>query len=165
MFTIYWTYYLLGFIMIPGIILGIYAQIKVYSTFNEFNGVETKSGRKAKDVARYMLDGAGYNDIEVKPINGELTDNYNPKTKTVSLSQTVYDNPTIAAIGVAAHEIGHVFQHKENYFPIKLRNGLVPVINFLGYFAWPLIFVGLIMEFFYIGTSVLAFMRLMCCFA
>lgn len=153
MFTLYWTYYLLGFIMLPGIILGIYAQCKVYSTFNEFNRVASKSGRVAKDVARNMLDGAGYTDIKIKPIRGELTDNFDPRNNTVSLSESVYQNPSISAIGVACHEIGHVFQHKENYAPIKARNALVPVINFLGYLVWPLILVGIIMELFYLGTS------------
>ena len=153
MFAIYWMYYLLGFIMIPGIILGIYAQTKVYSTFNEFNRVETKTGRKAKDVARYMLDGAGYSDVAIKPIRGELTDNFDPRNNTVSLSETVYENRSISAIGVACHEIGHVFQHKEKYAPIKARNALVPVINFMGYLAWPLIIIGIIMEIFYFGTS------------
>ncbi len=153
MFLSYWVYYLLGFIMLPGIILGIYAQTKVYSTFNQFNKSEAKSGRKAKDVARSMLDGAGYNDIIIKPIRGELTDNFDPRNNTVSLSENVYENPSISAIGVACHEIGHVFQHKENYAPIKARNALVPVMNFLGYITWPLIIVGIIMEMFYLGTS------------
>ena len=153
MFAVYWTYYLLGFIMLPGIILGIYAQCKVYSTFNEFDRVETKTGRKAKDVARYMLDGAGYTDTKIKPIRGELTDNFDPRNNTVSLSESVYEKQSISAIGVACHEIGHVFQHKEKYAPIKMRNALVPVMNFLGYLVWPMIIVGIIMELFYLGTS------------
>ncbi len=153
MFYIYWVYYLLGFIMLPGIILGIWAQIRVYTTFNEYNAIDTKSGNKAKDVARYMLDGAGYTDTKIQPINGELTDNYNPETDTVSLSSSVYDRNSIAAVGVAAHEIGHVFQHKEKYVPIKMRNALVPILNISGYLMWPLIFVGLIMELFYVGMA------------
>ncbi len=153
MFTIYWIYYLLGFIMLPGIILGIWAQIKVYTTFNEYNLIETKSQNKAKDVARYMLDGAGYSSTKIQKIKGELTDNYNPKTDTVSLSQSVYEKSSIAAVGVTAHEIGHVFQHKKNYAPIRLRNALVPVLNISGYFMWPLIFIGLIMELFYVGLA------------
>ncbi len=153
MFAIYWTYYILGFVMIPGIILGIYAQTKVYTTFNEFDRINTKTGRKAHEVARYMLDGAGMSDTQIKHIRGELTDNYDPRNNTVSLSESVYNKQSISAIGVAAHEIGHVFQHKEKYLPIKVRNFLVPVINFLGYFAWPLIFIGIIMEIAYLGTS------------
>ncbi len=153
MFAIYWVYYLLGLIMLPGIILGIWAEIKVYTNFNEYNKIETKTGRKAKDVARYMLDGAGYTETQITSIKGELTDNYNPQTDTVSLSSSVYNQNSIAAIGVCAHEIGHVFQHKEKYSPIRIRNALVPVINFTGFFIWPLLFVGLIMELFYVGTT------------
>lgn len=148
----YYLYYILGIVMLPGIILGIWAQIKVQSTFNEYNKITTKSGKDAKHVARFMLDCAGYVETEIKPIMGELTDNYNPKTNTVSLSESVYNQNSISSVGVAAHEIGHVFQHKQNYGPIKLRNTLVPVINFCGYLVWPLIIVGLILELFYYAT-------------
>ena len=148
----YYLYYILGIVMIPGIILGIWAQIKVVSTFNEYNKITTKSEKDAKYVARFMLDCAGYVDTNIVPIKGELTDNYNPKTNTVSLSESVYNQNSISAVGVAAHEIGHVFQHKQKYGPIKLRNTLVPVINFCGYFVWPLIIIGLLLEVFYYTT-------------
>lgn len=146
MFAIYWIYYLLGIVMIPGIILGIWAQSKVYTTFNKYNKVESKQGKTAKEVARFMLDAGGCYDTKIQPIRGELTDNFNPTTNTVSLSQTVYDNNTVGAIGVTAHEIGHVFQHREKYGPIKIRKVLVPVINFSGWLVWPLIIVGIILE-------------------
>lgn len=146
MISLYWLYYILGIVMIPGIALGIWAQFKVVSTFNEYNKIETKHGKPANEIARFMLDCGGCVDTKISHIDGELTDNYNPKTNTVSLSKAVYNQSTIAAVGVTAHEIGHVFQHKEGYAPIKARNVLVPVINFLGYFVWPLIIVGLILE-------------------
>lgn len=145
----YYLYYALGILILPGIILGIIAQQKVVTTFNKYNKVSAPSGRTAKDVARQMLDGAGYSDVEIKKINGELTDNFNPQTNTVSLSESTIDQSSVAAIGVAAHEIGHVFQHKQNYAPIKIRNFLVPVINFSGFFVWPLIFLGLLLELTY----------------
>lgn len=135
--------------MLPGIIMGIWAQTKVYTTFNEYSKIDTKHGKSAKEVARFMLDGGGCIDTKIQQINGELTDNFNPKTNTVSLSSAVYDQCTISAVGVAAHEIGHVFQHKEKYAPIKMRNALVPVMNVLGYFVWPLILIGLILEISY----------------
>lgn len=148
----YWVYYLLGFVMLPGIILGIYAQTRVRSTFDEFNSTPTKSGKTAKEVARIMLDGAGCNDISIKEIPGELTDNYNPRTKTVSLSRSVANQNTISSIGVAAHEVGHVFQHKQKYVPVKIRSALVPVLNISGYFMWPLIIIGLVCEVIYYST-------------
>ncbi len=154
MWSMYMIYYILGIVMIPGLILGIWAQTKVYSTFNHYNKIETKHGKTAKDVARFMLDSAGCVDTKVEHIRGELTDNFNPKTNTVSLSESVYNQATISAVGVTAHEIGHVFQHKNGYAPIKLRNALVPVMNILGYFVWPLIIIGLILEMTYYATAV-----------
>jgi len=149
MFFSYYLYYILGIVMLPGIIMGIWAQSKVYSAFNEYNKIDTKHGKTASQVARFMLDGGGCIDTKIQPINGELTDNFNPKTNTVSLSQAVYNQSSIAAVGIAAHEIGHVFQHKDKYLPVKMRNSLVPVMNVLGWFVWPLIFIGLFVEIAY----------------
>jgi len=148
----YLIYYILGIVMIPGIILGIYAQIKVKSTFDEFNQKSTSRGRSAKDVARLMLNGGGCHETKVQEIAGELTDNYNPKTNIVSLSQTVANQNTISAIGVAAHEVGHVFQHKQKYKPLKIRNALVPVLNYSSFLMWPLIIFGLIFEIAFYST-------------
>ena len=138
--------------MIPGLILGIWAQSKVYSTFNQYNTVQTKHGKTASEVARFMLDSGGCVDTQIQQIRGNLTDNFNPKTNTVSLSESVYNQSSIASIGVTAHEIGHVFQHKQGYTPIKIRNALVPIMNISGLIMWPLIIIGLIMEMFYYAT-------------
>lgn len=153
MFGVYTLYWILGIVMIPGLILGIWAQTKVYTTFNQFNQVQTKHGLTSKGVARYMLDGAGYSDVKIDHIRGELTDNFNPTTNTISLSDSVYEQSTIAAVGVTAHEIGHVMQHKTGYGLIKLRNVLVPLINLVGYLVWPLILIGLILEVIYANTA------------
>lgn len=172
MFGIYWLYYLLGIVMIPGIALGIWAQCRVVSTFNEYSKVQTKHGKTAKDVARMMLDGGGCYDTKIAHIRGELTDNFNPENNTVSLSDAVYNQSTVSAIGVTAHEIGHVFQHKDKYAPIQIRKALVPVINITGYFVWPLIMFGLIMEIafqitqaiwlIYIGVGIFALSTIFC---
>ncbi len=146
------VYYILGIVMIPGLILGIYAQSKVYSTFNQYNKIQTKHGKTSGEVARFMLDCGGCVNTKIQQIRGELTDNYNPKTDTVSLSESVYNQSSIASIGVTAHEIGHVFQHREGYAPIKARNVLVPIMNISGFIMWPLIIIGLIMEMFYYVT-------------
>ena len=152
MFYTYMVYYILGIVMIPGLILGIWAQSKVYSTFNQYNTVQTKHGKTASEVARFMLDSGGCVDTQIQQIRGNLTDNFNPKTNTVSLSESVYNQSSIASIGVTAHEIGHVFQHKQGYTPIKIRNALVPIMNISGLIMWPLIIIGLIMEMFYYAT-------------
>ena len=146
------VYYILGIVMIPGLILGIWAQSKVYSTFNQYNKVQTKHGKTANEVARFMLDSGGCVDTQIQQRRGNLTDNLNPKTNTVSLSEAVYSQSSIAAIGVTAHEIGHVFQHREGYAPIKVRNALVPIMNISGFIMWPLIIIGLIMEMMYYVT-------------
>lgn len=148
----YLIYYILGFVMIPGIILGIYAQTKVRSTFDKYSSIQTSRSRTAKEVARIMLDGGDCRETAIREINGELTDNYNPKTNTISLSQNVANESSIAAIGVAAHEVGHVFQHKQKYAPIKIRSALVPVLNYSSILMWPLIILGLIFEFAFYTT-------------
>lgn len=148
----YLVYYILGFVMIPGIILGIFAQTKVHSTFDKYSSTPTARGRSAKEVARIMLDGGDCRNTTIKEIRGELTDNYNPKTNTVSLSENVANENSISAIGVAAHEIGHVFQHKQNYAPVKIRSALVPVLNFSSILMWPMIVLGLIFEIAFYST-------------
>lgn len=172
MFGIYYLYYILGIVLIPGIMLGIWAQTKVVTTFNKYNKVDTKHEKSAREVARHMLDGAGMIDTKIQKIKGDLTDNFNPQTNTISLSESVCDQRSVAAVGIAAHEIGHAFQHKQGYAPIKMRNSLVPVINFAGYFVWPLIIIGLIMEltyavtyanvFIYIGIGIYALNTIFC---
>lgn len=152
MYSLYLVYYILSIVLIPGLILGIWAQTKVVSTYNEYSKVDTKHGVTANKVARFLLDAGGCSNTKIQKINGELTDNYNPTTDTISLSETVHDQISIAAIGVAAHEIGHVFQHREGYAGIKARKVLVPLINFSGYFVWPLIIIGLILEMVYYST-------------
>lgn len=168
----YLIYYVLGIVMIPGIILGIYAQARVFTTFNKFNTTQTESGKTAKEVVQKMLNGAGYTTTSIKEIRGELTDNYNPKTDTISLSESVANQNSISAIGVAAHEVGHVFQHKQKYAPLKVRSAMVPVLNISSFFMWPLIIIGLIMEMIavstmssvliYIGVGIYALNTLFC---
>ena len=148
----YWTYYLLGILLIPGIIFSIYAQAKVTSTYNKYSKSLSESGKTAKDIAEIMLESAGCHDIEVARVEGHLTDNFNPKTKTVSLSDSVYDSSSVAAIGVAAHEIGHVLQHKTNYFPIKLRTLAITTSNLSSTLLWPLLIIGLILNSVVVST-------------
>lgn len=148
----YLLYYILGIVMIPGIILGIVAQTKVHTTFNQYSVVQTQRGNSAKSVAMKMLNGGGCESTKVVEIGGDLTDNYNPKTDIVSLSRPVANQCSISAIGVAAHEVGHVFQHKQNYTPIKIRSALVPVLNISSFLMWPLIILGLVFEVLYAAT-------------
>lgn len=143
----YWYYYLLGIILLPGIIFSIYAQAKVNSTFNKYMGKQTQTDAPAHKVARHLLDSAGLYDVKVTSCKGNLTDHYNPKTKTVSLSENVYNSNSVSALGVMAHELGHVMQFKDKYPLIKLRSFLIPFINISNFFMWPLVILGLIFEF------------------
>lgn len=144
-FSSYYMFYsMLGFILIPGILLSMYAEIRVQSTFNKYNRMISTDGRTASEIARMFLDLAGLHDIKVVHVRGHLSDHYNHRTKTLALSDSVYNSNTIAAIGVACHEVGHALQYKQSYFPIKLRNVFIPLCNFGNKILWILILIGLI---------------------
>lgn len=131
-------------ILIPALIFGLYAQYKVNSTFNKYSEVANSRGWTAADVARKILDDNGLYNVSIAHVSGKLTDNYNPKTNVVSLSDSVYSSTSVAAIGVAAHECGHAVQHAVGYNPIKVRSALVPVTNIGSSLAFVVIAVGLI---------------------
>ena len=144
----YIVYYLLGIIMLPGIIFAIITQIKVTNAYNTQSKVQAKSGKSASTIAREVLDKHNLQHVKLERISGNLTDNYNPKTEVISLSEKVFDGTDIASIGIALHEVGHAIQHAEEYRPAKLRLALVPILNFSSRFLWPLIFIGLIFNCF-----------------
>lgn len=142
----YWEYYIMGIILIPGLILAIIAQAKVSINYKKYSQVMSKNNMKACDVARLILDSAGLKQVQIKKINGELTDNYDPKAQTVSLSSSVYDSTSVAAIGVACHEVGHALQYAQNYAPVKIRMFLVKACNISSTLLWPLVVIGLILN-------------------
>lgn len=132
--------------IIPALILGIVAQIKVNSAFNKYSQVRSQNGFTGADAARYILNQNGIYDVDVVPINGLLSDNYNPSKKTINLSESVYGSTSVAAIGVAAHETGHAIQHNVGYFPIKLREAVIPVSQIGSWLYLPLIFIGALLS-------------------
>lgn len=144
---LYYEYYLMGIILLPAIILAIIAQSRINSTYTAFSKVLSQQGKTASQVARIILDSAGLYDVEVVKVSGHLTDHYDPKKKIVALSSGVYDSTSVAAIGIAAHEVGHAVQYKQHYVPVKLRSLLVPLTNFASSMLWPLVFLGLIFNF------------------
>jgi Zn-dependent membrane protease YugP len=146
----YLEYYLMGIILLPGIILAIYAQSKVSRAYNEYSQVFAQSGVKANQLIRRLLDVSGLNKIQVKSIQATLGDNYNPQTEEISLSSGVYDSSSISALGIACHEFGHALQKKEKYVPYEIRRILVPVTNIVSQLLWPLVIIGLI---FNLGAS------------
>lgn len=136
-----WTFILL----IPGIILAGYAQMKVQGTFNKYLRVRSERGLTGAQVAREILNRAGLYDVRVEQIAGTLSDHYDPRQKVLRLSPQVYQSSSLASIGVAAHEAGHALQHDEGYLPLQLRANLVPFAQFGSSLAFPLLIMGLIM--------------------
>jgi hypothetical protein len=127
-------------------ILAMYAQFKVQNTFAKYLKVPNRKGYTGVEVARYILDANGLNDVRIERIPGALTDHYDPSKRVLRLSEPVYSKSSIASISVAAHESGHAIQHQQGYFPLIARNALVPVVNFSAQFTWILIILGLIMS-------------------
>lgn len=132
-------------ILIPALILGIYAQWKVKSTFGKYSRVRASSQISAGRMAQSLLDGAGLNNVKVEGVRGILTDHYDPRSRTLRLSNP--DSDSLAVLGVTAHEVGHAMQHAQAYKPLELRSAIVPVVNFGSGLALPLFLVGLIFSF------------------
>ncbi len=130
--------------LLPALILALYAEFKVNSNFKKYSAINNKHGYTGADVAKQLLMLSGINDVTVQMINGNLTDNYNPKDKTLNLSQSVYAGTSLSAVGVAAHETGHAIQHQNEYFPLVLRSSVVSLVNFSSKLSIPLIFIGLL---------------------
>lgn len=139
----YWLDYTY-LIILPAFLFGLYAQMKVSSTFSKYQSVQNSRGVTGAQAARRILDDNGLYDVAVVKISGNLTDNFNPKTRTVSLSDSVYSSTSVAAIGVAAHECGHAVQHATGYTPIKIRSALVPVTNFGSSAGFVILLVGML---------------------
>jgi len=146
-------YYLL--FLAPAILLGLWAQARLRSTFAEAERFPTKlSGAEA---ARRVLDSAGLYNVTVEPINGFLSDHYDSRQKVLRLSPKVYSGHSMAAVGVAAHEAGHALQDARGYAPLAIRNAAVPAANFGGSLSWILIFAGLFFSYTLVWVGILAF--------
>jgi len=129
-------YYLI--LVVPALIISFIAQMRVKGTFNKYSSVGNSKNITGAEVARYLLQSNGINDVQVTQIAGKLTDHYDPKNKLLRLSESTYASTSVAAIGVAAHETGHAIQHNVKYAPLILRSTLVPVAN-IGSTAGPYI--------------------------
>ena len=132
-----WTYLLLV------IGMSLLASAKLKSTFARYKRVRSASGLTGEEAARRILYSAGITDVQVRPVAGSLTDHYDPRTKTVNLSQDIYGQTSLAAVGVAAHECGHAIQHATNYAPLEMRSAIVPAANLGSSLSWPLFLIGL----------------------
>lgn len=132
-------------LLIPAILLSLYAQFKVQSTFDRYSRVASRSGLSGAEVARNLLDRAGLHHVRVEMVQGFLTDHYDPRARVLRLSPPVYQSSSLASLGVAAHEAGHALQHRTGYLPLQLRSALVPVVSFGSNLAIPLLLLGIIL--------------------
>ena len=138
----YWdpTYIL----VVIGAVICMIASARVKGTFNKYSQLRSMSVMNSAQVAQRVLQAAGIYDVQVRHVSGSLTDHYDPRTKTVNLSDPVYNATSVAALGVAAHECGHAIQHAKSYAPLSIRSALVPIANFGSMLAWPVILIGLL---------------------
>ena len=137
-----WTYA----ILIPGIILTLIAQSMVQGTFNKYARVASRRGITARQLAEHLLASEGVTNVEVERTRGHLSDHYDPSSLTLRLSDSTADSTSVAALGVAAHECGHVLQHRDGYGPPMLRTAAVPVVGWGSNLAWPLFLLGFVLS-------------------
>jgi Zn-dependent membrane protease YugP len=142
------NYFLYLCFTLPALLLGLYAQFRVQSSYKQFSRVGTRSGYTGAQIARTMLDNNGLQGVAIEQVGGTLTDHYDPTRKVLRLSNAVYSGRSIAAAGIAAHESGHAIQHAKGYMPLHLRTLMVPSVR-IGSWLGPILFsVGLMMEYF-----------------
>ena len=142
MFPFYFNPLYLVFAL-PGLLLGLYAQARVRSAFAKYERVRSATGMTGAQAARRILDSNGLHNVAVERVNGFLSDHYDPRQKVLRLSPQVYDTPSLAAVGVAAHEAGHALQDQQHYAPLQLRSALVPSVQIGGWVGPLIFFIGL----------------------
>jgi Zn-dependent membrane protease YugP len=146
---VYWLVLGIGFV------LSLWASSRVKSTFQRYSQVRSRSGITGAQVARAILQANGIHDVQVEPVPGQLTDHYDPRAKTLRLSEPVYHSDSVAAVGVAAHEVGHAIQHSTRYAALQFRSAWVPVAGFGTGLGELLIVIGLGIGFLGFGSSML----------
>ena len=136
------------YLVVPAIIIALWSQIKVKTTFSKYSAYRTDIS--GADAARRVLELNGVHGVKIERVSGNLTDHYDPRSNTIRLSQSVCDSYSISAVGVAAHEAGHAVQYAKGYFPIKLRSVILPVCNLGSQLSLPLLIIGLIFNFYFL---------------
>lgn len=162
MYGFYYFDYSYFLFMLPALILSLYAQIKVNSTFAKYSKIKNSNGLTGSEAAYKVLTQNGVTNVAVEHISGNLSDHFDPQTNIIRLSDSVYSSNSVAAVGVAAHEAGHAVQYVNNYAPMKFRRVLVPITNIGSTLSIPLIFIGLLLPIQYdfivnIGIALFSF--------
>lgn len=133
-------------LLIPAMIISFWAQQKINSAYSKYSRVRTMNGYTGQQVAQMILNEAGLYDVRIEQVNSRLGDHYDPKSRVLRLSPEVYSGATIAAAGIAAHEVGHAIQHQQAYKPLVVRNSIVPVVNFSSNISWIIFVAGLLLS-------------------
>ncbi len=154
-----WTYLVL---VLPCILLSLWASSNVNSTFRRYSQQFSRRNITGADAARRVLSANGVGNVRIERISGNLTDHYDPRTNVIRLSDSVFDSASVAAIGVACHEAGHAVQYAQNYGPIKLRAAIIPITNFGSKLAMPLILIGLLLTAFADLSYTLVYLGIAC---
>ena len=148
-------------LVLIGAVICMLASARVKSTYQKYSKMRSMTGMTGAQAAQRILHHAGIYDVTIQHVSGQLTDNYNPRQKTLNLSDAVYNVPSVAAVGVAAHECGHAIQHHKGYAPLTIRSAIVPAANIGSNLAWPLILLGLFitsdMGVFFINLGIIGF--------
>lgn len=153
----YLGYYSYMIYVLPGLILALYAQSKITRNYAKYSKIRNSRSLTGAEVARIILDRNGLSDVTIRRINGTLTDHYDPRDKSLSLSQNVYDGESIASAAVAAHEVGHAIQDKESYRPLVLRQTLAPAAQIGSNFAITLVILGMFLSEILINVGIAMF--------
>lgn len=135
-------------ILIPAIIVSMWAQMNISSTVGRYERVQARSGLTGAQVAQKILQANGIYDVRIEPVRGHLSDHYDPRSKVVRLSETVYGKTSLTALGVAAHEVGHAIQHENDYMPLRIRSALAPIAQIGSYASWILLILGIFLSAF-----------------
>ena len=133
-------------ILLPALLISAWAQMKINSTYEKYSRMRNSNGYTGAQVARRLLDNHGLYDVPIELVQGRLTDHYDPRNRVMRLSYDVYHGTSVAALGIAAHETGHAYQHEERYSPLVIRNSIVPVVNLGSSLSWIIFFAGMILS-------------------
>ncbi len=144
--------------VLPALLFAGYAQMKINSTFNKYLKINSNTNLTGLQAARMILDRNGLYDVQIEPVSGNLTDHYDPRTRVLRLSRNVYGGSSIAAMSVAAHEVGHAIQHSDGYFPLMLRNNIAPIANIGSRMVWLFIILGFVISPFFIDIGIALFL-------
>ena len=144
-------------VLLPAILLSMYASYKVNSTTKKYFGVRAMKGMTGQEVARRILDSNGLNNVPIYAVPGNLTDHYDPRRRTVSLSEEVFYGTSISSVSIAAHECGHAIHHSKLYAPMMFRSAIVPVVNFASSASWIIIMMGFFVSNSFLWIGILLF--------